>query len=85
VATALPALDMSLKNIPTGTLTGTLVGTFHMSGDLSGRVDLNLSFTGTLTSIADGGAGGVARQPGTVHVTGTATSPSGVYTVDVMK
>jgi len=82
---AIPALDMSLKDIPSGTLTGTLVGTFLMSGDLGGRVDLNLSFTGDLQPSADGGAGAVARKPGTVHITGTATSQSGVYAVDVTR
>jgi len=84
-APAAPALDMSLKGIPDGTLTGTLVGTFQMSGDLGGRVDLNLAFTGELQPNADGGAGGVTRKPGTVHITGTATSPAGVYNVDVTR
>ena len=82
---AAPALDMSLKGIPNGTLTGTLVGTFFMSGDLGGRIDLNLSFTGQLQPNADGGTGGVARVPGTVHITGTATSSAGVYNVDVTR
>jgi len=84
-APALPALGMSLKSIPTGTLSGTLVGTFRMSGDLGGQVLLNLTFTGDLQADADGGAGGVTRKPGTVHVTGTATSPAGVFAVDVIK
>jgi hypothetical protein len=83
--TALPALDMSLQGIPTGTLSGTLVGTFTMSGDLSGPVTLDLTFTGDLESDPDGGTTGVIRKPGTTHVTGTATSPSGTYAVDVTK
>jgi hypothetical protein len=83
---ALPALDMSLQGIPTGTLSGMLVGTFRMSGDLSGPVTLNLMFTGELEADPDGGAGtGVVRTPGTTHVTGTATSPAGTFAVDVTK
>jgi stage V sporulation protein SpoVS len=83
---ALPALDMSLQGIPTGTLTGTLAGTFHMSGDLSGPVTLALMFTGDLAPNPDGGAAaGVVRKPGTTHITGTATSPAGTFTVDVTK
>lgn len=84
--TSLPALDMSLQGIPNGTLSGTLVGTFRMSGSLSGPVALNLSFTGDLEPSADAStSGGVARKPGTTHVTGTATSPAGTFTVDVTK
>lgn len=84
-ATSLPALDMSLQGIPTGTLSGTLSGTFTMSGDLSGPVTLNLTFTGDLEANPDAGANGVIRKPGTTHVTGTATSPSGTFSVDVTK
>jgi len=84
--TPLPALDMSLQGIPSGTLSGTLVGTFRMSGDLSGAVTLNLTFTGALAPAADGGTGGgVVRKPGTTHVTGTATSAAGTFNVDVTK
>ena len=82
---ALPALAMSLQVIPTGTLSGTLIGTFRMSGDLSGPVTLNLMFTGDLEANPDGGSGGVVRKAGTTHVTGTATSPSGTFAVDVVK
>jgi hypothetical protein len=79
---ALPALDMSLKMIPTGTLSGTLVGTYVMSGELTGNVMLNLAFTGELQA----GAGmTVERKPGTTHITGTATSQPGTYTVDVTR
>jgi hypothetical protein len=82
----LPSLNMSLQGIPTGTLSGTLVGTFQMSGSLSGSVTLNLTFTGDLEPNPDGGASaGVIRKPGTTHITGTATSPAGTFTVDVTK
>ena len=83
---ALPALDLSLQGIPNGTLTGTLVGTFRMSGDLSGPVALNLMITGDLAPNADGGSSkAVVRKPGTTHVTGTAISPAGTFSVDVTK
>lgn len=81
-AAALPALTMQLKNIPTGTLDGTLVGTVNMSGDEHGDLALNLAFAGTLQA----GAGStVTRRPGTTHITGTATSSAGTYTVDVVR
>ncbi|HEX8819919.1 MAG TPA: hypothetical protein VF794_08355 [Archangium sp.] len=69
-----PALDLSLRNIPTGTFTGTLVGTFQMTGDLEGDVTLNLSMSGQLE---DDGTGKVRRKAGSTTVTGTATSSSG--------
>jgi len=72
-----PYLQLSLRDIPTGTLTGTLTGTYLMSGDLEGEVTLDLSFAGQLQD--DGGR--VIRQPGTTTVTGTATSGDGVYEV----
>jgi hypothetical protein len=75
-----PALDMMLKNIPSGTLDGTLSGDYHLSGDLAGDVTLDLTFSGTL--MADSGDT-VVRVPGSTHVTGTATSGDGVYMVDV--
>jgi hypothetical protein len=79
---ALPMLDMQLKNIPTGTLTGSLVGSVTMSGAEKGALALNLSFSGMLQA----GAGStVERAPGTTHITGTATSSSGTYTVDVTR
>lgn len=78
--TTQPALDMMLMNIPSGTLTGTLSGTYHLSGDLKGDVDLNLSFSGNLMS---GGNNTVVRVPGSTHVTGTAMSGDGMYAVDV--
>ena len=78
--TTQPALDMQLKNIPTGTLDGTLMGTYHLTGDIKGDVTLDLTFAGTLMS---GSNMTVVRVPGTTHVTGTATSGDGVYMVDV--
>ncbi|MBV8761022.1 MAG: hypothetical protein JO257_27250 [Deltaproteobacteria bacterium] len=71
---------MSLKNIPSGTLTGTLMGTYHLTGDIKADVLLDLTFSGTLMS---GGNNTVVRVPGSTHVTGTAMSGNGLYMVDV--
>jgi hypothetical protein len=81
-ASVLPFLSMQLKDIPTGTLTGTLVGTITMSGEEHGDLTLNLSFTGLLQA---GSGTTVTRQPGTTHITGTATSSAGTYNVDVTR
>jgi hypothetical protein len=78
--TVQPFLSLSLKNIPTGTLTGTLTGTYHLTGDIKGDVLLNLTINGNL---ADGGGGKVIRAPGTTKVTGTAMQGDGVYDVNV--
>jgi hypothetical protein len=77
---AQPALELSLKGIPTGTLEGTLAGTYVMSGDIEGEVDLDLTFAG---SLMPDGAGGTVRAVGTTRVTGTATSGDGAFVVDV--
>ncbi len=80
--TALPALNMQLLNIPTGTLTGTLVGKVTMSGEERGDLVLNLTFAGQIQA----GTGGIVeRKPGTTHITGTATSSAGVFNVDVTR
>jgi hypothetical protein len=78
--TAQPALDLSLRGIPTGTLSGSLVGEFTMSGDLTGSVKLDLMMSGDLES---NGSGGTQRKAGTTHVTGTATSGAGTFQVDL--
>ncbi len=75
-----PALTMSLKGIPTGTLDGTLIGDYTMSGDLKGTARLDLTFTGKLM---DGGGGKVVRVPGMTHVTGTADNGDGMFLVDL--
>lgn len=81
-AGALPALNMQLKNIPTGTLDGTLAGALAVSGELTGSVTLNLTFSGTLQA---GTGTKVERKPGTTRITGTATSGNGVYRVDITR
>ena len=79
---ALPALNINLKGIPSGTLDGSLNGSFMMSGALTGQVSLTLTFAGQIEPGADGG---VERKAGTTHITGTATSPAGTYSVDVTR
>lgn len=81
-ASALPALNMQLKGIPTGTLDGTLAGALAVSGELTGPVTLNLTFSGTLQA---GTGTKVERKPGTTRITGTATSGNGVYRVDITR
>jgi len=76
-----PALDMMLKNIPTGTLDGTLLGTYLLSGDIDSEATLNLTFTANLM---DGGNNTVVRVPGSTHITGTLdTNGGGTFAVDV--
>ncbi len=82
-AAALPALDMKLSKIPTGTLDGTLTGKFTLTGELAGTVTLNLTFAGDLQPTAD--STGVERKPGTTHITGTADSDFGTYDVDLTR
>ena len=81
-AAALPLLGLSLKGIPTGTLSGTLAGSYAMTGKLAGEVTLALAFTGDLEA---GPGSTVERKPGTTHITGTATSKYGVYAVDLTR
>jgi len=79
---ALPALTINLKNIPSGTVDGSLNGSFLMSGSLTGQVSLALTFAGQI----EAGAGNtVVRKAGTMHITGTATSPAGTFNVDVTR
>lgn len=82
--TAQPELNLSLRDIPNGTFTGTLVGGFDMTGDLEGKVTLNLTMSG---QIEDDGTGKPRRKAGTTTVTGTATAGEaddpGVYQVNV--
>jgi hypothetical protein len=75
-----PALQLSLRNIPTGTFTGTLDGTYQMSGAIRGEAVLTLTISGTLQS---NGSGGTQRASGTTKVTGTVTSGDGEYRVDL--
>lgn len=75
-------LDMQLKGIPTGTLTGAMASSLTMAGELTGVVTLALAFTGNLEA---GSGTQVNRKAGTTRITGTATSPAGVYQVDITR
>src|SRR5260370_15529148 len=77
---ALPSLTINLRNIPNGTLVGSLNGAFTMSGAETGAITLALTFTGNIQA---GPNNTVVRATATTHITGTATSPSGTYNVDV--
>ncbi|KAB2900633.1 MAG: hypothetical protein F9K40_09120 [Kofleriaceae bacterium] len=80
-----PYLNLTLRNIPTGTFDGTLTGAYRVTGEIQpdegidADVTLSLSFTGTLVDLGNGATG---RAPGTV-VTGTATSGDGMYEVNL--
>jgi hypothetical protein len=82
VQTEQPYLHLALRDVPTGTFTGELTGTYHVAGDLSGDVTLNLTMAGHLM---DGGNGVVGRVAGSTMVMGTATSGDGVYTVSLTR
>lgn len=79
-----PKLSMLLKSfdMPGGDLTGTLMGDFDMSGDLKGKVTLNLSFT---AKTEPDPTNKVKRTAGSTHITGSATSSAGTYKVDVTR
>jgi hypothetical protein len=79
-----PALTISLRSIPNGTMSGTLTGQFLMSGMEHGAVTLNLSFTGNIQPL-NGSQTQVQRTPGSTHITGTATSVNGTYNVDITR
>ena len=81
-AAAAPALVLSLKGIPTGTLSGSLIGSFAMTGDLQGTVMLSVTFTGELQA---GTGNTVERKADSTHIVGTATSPAGIYAIDVTR
>ncbi len=80
----LPVLDMSMKGLPNGTLTGALKGDFGMSGDLGGTVTLNLLIAGTMQPCAMDMTK-VCRKDGATTIKGTATSKYGTYDVDLTK
>jgi hypothetical protein len=77
-----PALEMSLKKIPDGTMTGTLNGKFAMTGELEGEVVLALTIAAQLEPDPKDSSK-VRRKPGTITVTGTATSAYGTYAVNL--
>jgi hypothetical protein len=78
----LPALGLSLRNMPNGTFTGTFRGRFSMEGDLEGEVTLDLAVSGEIEEVPESD-GDIRRKRGTITVTGTATSRYGTSEVDV--
>jgi hypothetical protein len=77
-----PAVTLDVRNVSRGALDGTIEGSFLMSGAERGQVSLLLAFS---TAVAPGPGGALVRRPGTTRITGTATSPSGAYHVDVIR
>jgi hypothetical protein len=82
-----PYLNLTLRNVPNGTLEGTLTsnttmsGVYQLSGDIEGTLTLNLTFAGMLMA---GTGTDVVRVPGSTTVTGTATNQDGgVYNIDL--
>lgn len=72
------ALELQLRDIPNGTLSGALRGEVWMEGDLEGALLLEVTFSGEIESDDDGG---IRRVPGSTRVVGTAESDYGVYEV----
>ncbi len=77
-------LSLSLKGLPDADFTGSFTGTPTMTGDLLGPVLLSLTLSGQTEESPDA-AGDVRRKPGTLRITGTATSDFGTYSVEVSK
>ncbi|WAS91130.1 hypothetical protein [Nannocystis punicea] len=73
-------LDLSLRDLPDGTVTGNFSGEFAMTGELAGAVALDLDITGETEEAPDGT---IRRKAGTIHVSGTASSDYGVFMIDV--
>jgi hypothetical protein len=70
---AAPSLSLKLNSSAGNTLTGSLDGDYTMSGDMQGKVTLNLQLNGTFS----GTAPTVMRVVGSTTVIGTAVSSSG--------
>ncbi|MEQ9076521.1 MAG: hypothetical protein RLP09_21875 [Sandaracinaceae bacterium] len=77
-------LDLSLRGVPDGTLQGTLTGALEMTGDITGSVVLDLTIEGDIEPDPMDETR-VRRVPGTTSIRGTATSPYGVFEVDVVR
>jgi len=80
-----PYLQLTLRNIPSGTFTGTLMGVYYMDGDIKGEANLNLTFSGALMPdpANPGDPTKTVRKPGSTMVTGTAASGDGTFDVNV--
>lgn len=78
----LPFLELQLRDIPNGTLSGTFPGPVHMSGTLTGTVTLDITLSGAIEEHPDE-PGVVRRVEGSTAVTGTATSRYGTFAIDL--
>jgi hypothetical protein len=83
-AEAPATLDMTLTDIPTGTMSGTLVGAYQASGAFGGSVSFNLTFAGPIQPNAMDSSK-VERKLGATHVAGKVTIGAATYTVDVVR
>jgi len=72
-------VELSLRDIPDGTLTGTVLGTVVMSGDLSGPIALDFAITGSIEAATNDE---VQLVDGSTEVTGNATSDYGTFAID---
>jgi len=76
-----PSLSLKLNSSAGNTLSGSLTGDYVMSGDMEGKVTLDLQLEGTFS----GTAPDVMRVVGSTTVTGTAVNSSGgMYMVNTM-
>ena len=78
-------VDLQLRDMPDGTLTGTLAGTAFLSGDLEGPAAFALSLEGETETDPDR-PDHLRRVAGSTRVTGTVTGPHGEdYSVDLVR
>lgn len=76
-------IDLQLRDMPAGTLTGTVAGTLVLAGDLVGPATLDLAIDGRTQ---DRGDGLPEREPGSTTITGTVTGPAGgEYPVEITR
>lgn len=74
-------IDLQLRDMPAGSLSGTVVGELRLSGDLAGPAVLDLLVEGETEADDQGEA---VRKAGSTQVQGTVTGPGGgVFAVDV--
>lgn len=83
-ATALPALDVSLRGIPSGTYSGTWTGGVRMTGELTGDVVLSIAFNGRIEPVM-AGSNQIRRVPGSTTITGTVVLQYGTYAINITR
>ncbi len=80
-----PALDLTLRSIPDGTLEGTMSGSFDMEGDLEDTVTLELTLAGPLEADDGDDDDATRRVAGQTTITGTATTSAGTFDVNLTR